>query len=405
MATTDPYQFVNDAANFATAANNSAASARIAAVISQQEANRANGFASNAAISANRASQAAANSLQFSFNSANSATLALTYATQARTANTITLTSVTNVPAGLPGVVQLSSGTGNGFTGSSSLMFTSGNLNIAGNVNSQQANIANIITSNITASNATITFASIANLGVFSNAIINGNLSVVGNIFGTFVGNGASLFGVAPINSPVFTGTPVAPQPSFGAYGSQIATTKFVADSIANFTGVAGNNFSVTGNILSAQNIVAQVGMTATGNITGGNLRTPGVISAAGNITAVGNLSIGGTIQSNGNLTVNGITNTGNINSLPGNLIIGNIFCGNTTAGNIGVSGNLIVGSVVTAPNANLINLSVLSSFRQNQFTKLGNSSGLPGMIVWDTNYIYVCTAANTWKRVALSSF
>lgn len=399
----DQYLFINDTPNLS--ANVSANIAAAAAVVATQEANRANAFAGSALNSQLRAEQAAANSLRFSNNAAGSANLALTYATRARTANTITLTSVTNVPAGLPGVVQLSSGISNGFTGSPALMFTNSNLNVAGNVNSQRANIANIITSNITAANGIITFATITNLGVVSNAIINGNLSVVGNITGTFVGNGASLSGVAPINSPVFTGTPVAPQPSFGSYGSQIATTKFVADSIANFTGVAGNNFSVTGNIVSAQNIVAQVGMTATGNITGGNLRTTGIISATGNITAVGNLSLGGRIQSNGNLTVNGIINNGNINSSPGNLIIGNIFGGNTTVGNISVTGNVNVGTVLNAVVGNLLGLTVQSSFRQNQFTKLGNSSGLPGMIVWDTNYIYVCTATNTWKRVALSSF
>ena len=31
--------------------------------------------------------------------------------------------------------------------------------------------------------------------------------------------------------------------------------------------------------------------------------------------------------------------------------------------------------------------------------------SGVAGQTSWDSNYIYVCTAPNTWKRVALSSF
>lgn len=35
------------------------------------------------------------------------------------------------------------------------------------------------------------------------------------------------------------------------------------------------------------------------------------------------------------------------------------------------------------------------------------NSSapGTPGQIQWDTSYIYICTAANTWKRAALTTF
>lgn len=31
------------------------------------------------------------------------------------------------------------------------------------------------------------------------------------------------------------------------------------------------------------------------------------------------------------------------------------------------------------------------------------NSTGTTGQIAWDTQYIYVCTATNTWKRVALN--
>jgi hypothetical protein len=37
--------------------------------------------------------------------------------------------------------------------------------------------------------------------------------------------------------------------------------------------------------------------------------------------------------------------------------------------------------------------------------TKTGTSTGTPGQFAWDTGYLYICTAANTWKRVALNSF
>jgi len=37
--------------------------------------------------------------------------------------------------------------------------------------------------------------------------------------------------------------------------------------------------------------------------------------------------------------------------------------------------------------------------------TKTGTSAGVRGSIIWDANYIYVCTSTNVWKRVALSSF
>lgn len=33
------------------------------------------------------------------------------------------------------------------------------------------------------------------------------------------------------------------------------------------------------------------------------------------------------------------------------------------------------------------------------------NAPGVKGTILWDANYIYVCTATDTWKRVALATW
>ena len=37
--------------------------------------------------------------------------------------------------------------------------------------------------------------------------------------------------------------------------------------------------------------------------------------------------------------------------------------------------------------------------------TKSSNSPGTPGEIAVDSNYVYVCVSANTWKRAAISAF
>lgn len=37
--------------------------------------------------------------------------------------------------------------------------------------------------------------------------------------------------------------------------------------------------------------------------------------------------------------------------------------------------------------------------------TKTGTSTGVQGQASFDANYLYLCTATNVWKRVALSSF
>ena len=33
------------------------------------------------------------------------------------------------------------------------------------------------------------------------------------------------------------------------------------------------------------------------------------------------------------------------------------------------------------------------------------SASGTKGQVAWDSSYIYVCTATNTWKRVAISTW
>lgn len=35
--------------------------------------------------------------------------------------------------------------------------------------------------------------------------------------------------------------------------------------------------------------------------------------------------------------------------------------------------------------------------------TPAANATGVAGSIAWDASYIYVCTATNTWERVALT--
>jgi hypothetical protein len=37
--------------------------------------------------------------------------------------------------------------------------------------------------------------------------------------------------------------------------------------------------------------------------------------------------------------------------------------------------------------------------------TPSGTTVGNPGNVAFDASYLYVCTAKNVWKRVALTSF
>jgi hypothetical protein len=66
----------------------------------------------------------------------------------------------------------------------------------------------------------------------------------------------------------------------------------------------------------------------------------------------------------------------------------GSVGVGDGTAGN--TRGTLAAGTIVEA-----ISYAPSSS----------NAAGVTGQIAWDANYIFICTAPNTWKRAATSSW
>jgi hypothetical protein len=64
---------------------------------------------------------------------------------------------------------------------------------------------------------------------------------------------------------------------------------------------------------------------------------------------------------------------------------------------------NETVGVFTSSP---LATLDVNGTFRVAPATPATSSAtGVAGQVSWDANYMYVCTAANTWKRVALTTF
>ena len=63
-----------------------------------------------------------------------------------------------------------------------------------------------------------------------------------------------------------------------------------------------------------------------------------------------------------------------------------------TVAGGVGIEGALHVGGQINGLGA-----------VQPGTPASATAAGTAGQIRWDTDYIYVCTATNTWKRVAIS--
>jgi hypothetical protein len=51
----------------------------------------------------------------------------------------------------------------------------------------------------------------------------------------------------------------------------------------------------------------------------------------------------------------------------------------------------------------NTTNVTLTGLLAGPQTTKASTDTGTPGQICWDADYIYVCTATNTWKRSQLT--
>jgi hypothetical protein len=166
---------------------------------------------------------------------------------------------------------------------------------------------------------------------------------------------------------------------------TNITTANLVFGLANTTTGISANGAGfVVGNTSEASflyNYTAQtwnsnIGVSAVGNITGGNIETAGLISAAGNVTGsyiIGNGSqlTGVTAYTNANVAAYLPTYTGNVNAgnvtatanvSGGNVLTGGVVSatGNLTAGN--VSATNIVGTLTTASQTNITSVGTLGA-------------------------------------------
>lgn len=124
-------------------------------------------------------------------------------------------------------------------------------------------------------------------------------------------------------------------------------------------------------------------------------------VDASGNIIA-NKVSFPDGSQGAPSVTFAGATNTGMWRSGGGNIVLGvagTISC--VVGSNFMAIGNLVSMDVINGSTLNIDHnittpLSTPSS---------SSATGVTGTIKYDTGFIYICTATNTWKRVALSTF
>jgi len=212
------------------------------------------------------------------------------------------------------------------------------NLSVAGNViaarvKGEGGNISNIQGANVSGTVANATYAVTANSAAYSTNSIQANIANIANI--AYLVTGSNVSGsVAQANIANIANSVTGSNVSGSVAQANIAN---IANSVTggNVSGQVANAL-ISGTVYTnAQPNITSVGtltsLSTSGNITGGNLLTSGLVSVTGNITG-GNLLTGGLVSVTGNIT----------------------------GGNL--SGTNIVGTLLTASQTNITSVGTLDS-------------------------------------------
>lgn len=179
------------------------------------------------------------------------------------------------------------------------------------------------------------------------------------------------------------------------------------------FTGILG---SVGATGYSIRDIVGGVDRIhiplATGNVLINTTTDNGTdkLQVSGSVATTGNLKIKSSTPGSGVVITDNVTN-----SIFANIVVqstyGEIQIGTASVGydkplvlqrlgaNVLIGTTTDDGSNKLQVNGNGIRIATA------QTPASATAAGTTGTVAWDTNYIYVCTATNTWKRAALSTW
>ena len=179
------------------------------------------------------------------------------------------------------------------------------------------------------------------------------------------------------------------------------------------------SNITVTGDIFTTGNTIIENDTNAT-DAASGSLQTLGGAAIAQDLYVGSNIysngvTVGGSVlvqdgsqnniielQTDGNIVFNG----GSTLNLNGGFHVSSVSTNNGDANIVNYAGGAFVyGPALKdyAGNIGANNVTLTGILKAPQTTKASTATGTTGQICWDANYIYVCTATNTWKRSPLT--
>ena len=252
-----------------------------------------------------------------------------------------------------------------------------GNITTAGAVDA----VGNITGGNISAGTGII---------VTTGNIDGGNINATANITGTgavFSGN---------VTADTFIGNISGNIDAGGANTNiQFNDDDVLAGSAAFTFDKTSNLVTATGNI-SAGNLITAGVVEATGNVSGGNIATAGNVDGA-NVNATAGITAGTTIAATGNIT------GGNVDTAGQMVATGNVTGGNLiTGGAVEATGNVIGGNIVTTGTADLGNIRItgddITNFASNIITVNAAGSDIDFRVSGDTvaNLLLVDASTDT---------
>lgn len=295
------------------------------------------------------------------------------------------------------------------FGASSNLTFDGASLSVDGIVITRGANS---IDTNISVGSSLGAITTGFNNTAVGNSSFNQNTSGNAN---TAVGSNA-MFSNTTGNINVALGASALRSNTTGSQNTAVGTSSLFNNTTASDNVAVGpsslfNNTTGSGNTgvgsgalfnnTTASNNVA-VGAAALGSSTSASNTAVGFSALTNLTTGANNIAIG-------ELAGNDITTGGN------NTIIGGFVGSTTLTGVVAInaagtnriyvdsSGN--VGFGTTSPTGNIDHTGSTLRLRTSRTPASASATGNAGEICWDSNYVYVCVATNTWKRAALSTW
>ena len=223
-----------------------------------------------------------------------------------------------------------------------------GNITTAGQV-SATANVTggNILTAGVVSATGNATFGNITTSGSSGNIsganVISGTtLSASGNVIGGNVTTAGVVSATGNVQGNYILGN--------GYFLTGVITSVANINNGTSNVNIASANANVTVSVNGTSNVAvfATTGeyitgvLSASGNVTGGNVLTGGLVSATATITG-GNLATGGTASAAGNVTGGNLYTTG-LASVTGNISGGNVF----SNGKISATSDISAGGATT---------------------------------------------------------